>query len=321
VDAILVDGLEKTYGKDVRALDGIRFAVREGEVFGLLGPNGAGKSTTVRILTTLTRPDAGGATVAGHDVVREAGAVRRSIGYVPQASGVDREATGRENLHLQGRLQGMHRGDLERRAAELLETFGLTGKAGAQVKTYSGGMKRRLDVAMGLMHRPQVLFLDEPTTGLDPEARAAMWDELARLAAQEKLTILLTTHYLEEADRLAERVAIVSRGRIVVDGSPEELKRALRGDAVAVELESRETTARAIEIVGALDGVHGTMVDGQRLHARVEHGAQAVPVILGALDGAGVGVSAVTVSRPSLDDVYLHHTGREFRTDDEAGGA
>jgi ABC-2 type transport system ATP-binding protein len=320
VDAIVVDGLEKTYGKDVRALDGIRFAVREGEVFGLLGPNGAGKSTTVRILTTLTRPDAGSAAVAGHDVVREAGAVRRSIGYVPQASGVDREATGRENLHLQGRLQGMHRGDLERRAAELLETFGLTEKAGAQVKTYSGGMKRRLDVAMGLMHRPQVLFLDEPTTGLDPEARAAMWDELARLAAQEKLTILLTTHYLEEADRLAERVAIVSRGRIVVDGSPEELKRALRGDAVVVELERRDTTGRATEVVEALDGVHGTMVDGQRLHARVEHGAQAVPVILGALDGAGVGVSAVTVSRPSLDDVYLHHTGREFRTDDEAGG-
>ena len=220
MDAIVVEGLEKTYGKDTRALDGIRFSVPEGEVFGLLGPNGAGKSTTVRILATLTSADAGRATVAGHDVATEAGAVRRTIGYVPQASGVDREATGAENLVLQGRLQGMRGPDLERRAAELLETFGLTDKADALVKTYSGGMKRRLDVAMGLVHRPQVLFLDEPTTGLDPEARAAMWEELERLAAAERLTILLTTHYLEEADRLARRVAIVSRGKVVVEGSP-----------------------------------------------------------------------------------------------------
>ena len=318
VDAIVVDGLEKTYKGSVRALDGITFSVPEGQVFGLLGPNGAGKSTTVRILTTLTRPDGGSATVAGHDVSREPAAVRHSIGYVPQASGVDREATGRENLLLQGRLQRMRGAGLERRATELLETFGLAEKADALVKTYSGGMKRRLDVATGLMHSPQVLFLDEPTTGLDPEARAAMWDELSRLATRERLTILLTTHYLEEADRLAERVAIVSRGKVVVEGSPEELKQALRGDAVAVDLES-DTAERAAEVVRALDGVHETVVDGRRLHARVEHGAQAVPVILGALDGAGVGVSAVTVSRPSLDDVYLHHTGRGFRSDDEAG--
>ena len=243
MDAIVVDGLEKTYGKDTRALDGIRFSVPEGEVFGLLGPNGAGKSTTVRILATLTRADAGRATVAGHDVAAEAGAVRRAIGYVPQASGVDREATGGENLVLQGRLQGMRGPDLERRAAELLETFGLTAKADALVKTYSGGMKRRLDVAMGLVHRPQVLFLDEPTTGLDPEARAAMWEELERLAAAERLTILLTTHYLEEADRLAGASRSSSRGKVVVEGSPEELKRELRGDAVTVELDGADTGA------------------------------------------------------------------------------
>ena len=183
MDAIRVEGLEKSY-KDVRALDGMSFAVPAGQVFGLLGPNGAGKSTTVRSLATLTKPDAGSAWVVGHDVLREPGAVRRAIGYVPQASGVDREGTGRENLLLQGRLQGMRGPDLERRADELLELFGLSDKGGAQVKTYSGGQKRRLDVATGLMHRPQVLFLDEPTTGLDPEARVAMWEELTRLSSQ-----------------------------------------------------------------------------------------------------------------------------------------
>ena len=315
MDAIVVAGLEKTYGRTVKALDGIRFSVSEGEVFGLLGPNGAGKSTTVRILATLTRADAGSATVAGHDVTREAGAVRRAIGYVPQASGVDREATGRENLILQGRLQGMRGSDLERRSADLLETFGLSDKANALVKTYSGGMKRRLDVAMGLVHRPQVLFLDEPTTGLDPEARAAMWEELEALAAAERLTILLTTHYLEEADRLARRVAIVSKGKVVVEGTPESLKSELRGDAVTVELDGSDTD-RAADIARDLAGVHEVTKDGRRIHLRVDQGAQAVPVILAALDSAGSGVQSVTVSRPSLDDVYLHHTGRDFRADD-----
>ncbi len=315
MDAIVVDGLEKTYGRGVRALDGIRFAVPEGEVFGLLGPNGAGKSTTVRILATLTRADAGRATVAGCDVSSEPAAVRRAIGYVPQASGVDREATGRENLVLQGRLQGMRGRDLDGRAADLLETFGLAGKANALVRTYSGGMKRRLDVAMGLVHRPHVLFLDEPTTGLDPEARAAMWEELEALARAEQLTILLTTHYLEEADRLARRVAIISRGRVVVEGEPEALKRALHGDAVTVELDDTATAGPA-EVARGLPGVHEVTEEGRRLHLRVDHGAQAVPVILAALDTAGTGVQSVTVSRPSLDDVYLHHTGREFGTDD-----
>jgi ABC-2 type transport system ATP-binding protein len=318
VDAIVVDGLEKTYGKDVRALDGMTFSVPEGEVFGLLGPNGAGKSTTVRVLVTLTHPDGGRAVVAGHDVGREPSAVRRAIGYVPQASGVDREATGRENLMLQGRLQGMRGTELEQRTASLLETFGLADKADALVKTYSGGLKRRLDVAIGLVHRPQVLFLDEPTTGLDPEARVAMWDELARLAGAEQLTILLTTHYLEEADRLAQRVAIVSRGRVVVEGRPEDLKRRLRGDAVTVELADGAGDA-AVPVVSALTDVHEALADGRRVHARVDQGALAVPGILAALDAAGLQARSVTVSRPSLDDVYLHHTGRDFHADDQEG--
>jgi ABC-2 type transport system ATP-binding protein len=319
VDAIVVDGLEKTYGKAVRALDGIRFSVRQGEVFGLLGPNGAGKSTTVRCLVTLTMPDAGRARVAGHDVLQEPASVRRSIGYVPQASGVDREATGRENLLLQGRLQGMSGRELESRTGDLLELFGLAEKADALVKTYSGGQKRRLDVAMGLVHRPQVLFLDEPTTGLDPEARAAMWDELSRLAAAETLTILLTTHYLEEADRLAERVAIVSRGKIVVEGRPDDLKRELRGESVTVDLGRANGGASAA--VEQLEGVHEVLVDGARIHARVERGAEAAPAILAALEAAGAPARAVTIARPSLDDVYLHYTGRDFHADDEAGAA
>jgi ABC-2 type transport system ATP-binding protein len=316
MDAIVVEGLEKSY-KDVRALDGMSFSVPAGQVFGLLGPNGAGKSTTVRALATLTRPDGGTARVAGNDVLREPTAVRRAIGYVPQASGVDREATGRENLLLQGRLQGMRGPQLERRADELLELFGLGDKRGAQVKTYSGGQKRRLDVAIGLVHRPQVLFLDEPTTGLDPEARVAMWDELTRLSSQETLTILLTTHYLEEADRLAERVAIVSQGRVVVEGRPDDLKRELRGESVTVDLSApADGAAGAVE---ALDGVHEVLVDGRRLHARVERGAETAPAILAALDTAGVPARAVTIARPSLDDVYLHYTGRDFHSDDEAG--
>jgi ABC-2 type transport system ATP-binding protein len=318
MDAIVVDRLEKTYGKDVRALDGMTFSVPAGQVFGLLGPNGAGKSTTVRILVTLSTADGGSASVAGHDVRREPGAVRRALGYVPQSSGVDREGTGLENLVLQGRLQGMRGPELERRARELLELFTLAEKADALVRTYSGGQKRRLDVAMGLIHRPQVLFLDEPTTGLDPEARVAMWDELSRLASAEKLTILLTTHYLEEADRLAERVAIVSQGKVVVDGAPEALKRALSGDTVAIELSNGDGD-RARELVLALPDVHEALLEGHRVHARVEHGAQAVPGMLAALDGAGVDVRAVTVSRPSLDDVYLHYTGRDFHSDDRAG--
>jgi ABC-2 type transport system ATP-binding protein len=317
METIRVEGLEKRYG-EVQALAGVSFAVREGEVFALLGPNGAGKSTAVRVLATLTRPDAGRATVAGHDVVREATAVRRSIGYVPQNSGVDREATGRENLLLQGRVQGMRGDDLRRRVDDLLAALGLADAAHRVVKTYSGGMKRRLDIGLGLVHRPSVLFLDEPTTGLDPEARASMWRELAKLAADESLTILLTTHYLEEADELADRLVIVSRGQVVVEGTPEALKRELRGDAVTLELEDGQVEDARVA-VAALTEVHDVVADGQLVRARVASGARAVPVILSTLEGNGIPVASVTIARPSLDDVYLHYTGRDFRAEDEAG--
>jgi ABC-2 type transport system ATP-binding protein len=319
MDTIAVEGLEKRYG-DVQALVGVSFSVREGEVFGLLGPNGAGKSTTVRILCTLTRPDAGRAEVAGHDVLRSPGAVRRSIGYVPQESGVDRFATGRENLSLQGRIQGLRGAQLHRRVDELLELFGIADAADRVVRGYSGGMKRRLDVALGLVHSPQVLFLDEPTTGLDPEARAAMWEELGSLATHETLTILLTTHYLEEADQLADRLAIVSRGKIVVEGTPEDLKRKLRGEAVTVELvdgAGRDPAA----VARAIEGVHEATLEGRLLRTRVESGARAIPGILSALEAAGIAVESVTSHRPSLDDVYLHYTGREFAADEQEAAA
>jgi ABC-2 type transport system ATP-binding protein len=318
VDAIVAENLEKTYPKGVQALAGVTFSVRRGEVFGLLGPNGAGKSTTVRVLATLTRPDGGRAEVAGRDVLREPAAVRRAVGYVLQQSGLDRDATGRENLALQGRMHGLGGKALRGRVDDLLELLGLAGAADRIVRTYSGGMKRRLDIALGLVHRPAVLFLDEPTTGLDPEARVLMWDELERLASEGDLTILLTTHYLEEADRLADRLAIVSRGKVVVEGTPDELKRRLRGDAVTVELgDGRAADAEAV--VRSLAVVHETKLDGRVLRSRVENGGTAVPGILSALEGRGIPVASVTVSRPSLDDVYLHYTGRSFRTEDEEG--
>ena len=225
--------LTKTYGKDVRALDGLGFSVEAGTVFGLLGPNGAGKSTTVKILTTLSLPDGGQARVAGIDVLAEPDRVRRAIGLVGQRSGVDLEATGRENLTLQGQVSGLRGAELRSRVGELLERFGLAEAADRVDRGYSGGMQRRLDIAMGLIHRPQVLFLDEPTTGLDPEARTAMWAEIERLARDERMTILLTTHYLEEADQLASRIAIVDRGRIVALGTPAELKAGVPSDEPA----------------------------------------------------------------------------------------
>jgi ABC-2 type transport system ATP-binding protein len=319
VDAIVVEDLHKRY-KTVQALDGISFSVKEGEVFGLLGPNGAGKSTTVRTLATLTRPDSGRALVAGEDVARHPNRVRRSFGYVAQDSGVDWEATGRENLLLQGRIHSMSGATLQKRVDEVLELVGLRDAAGRVARGYSGGMKRRLDIAIGLVHRPRVLFLDEPTTGLDPEARAAMWLEVERLAAQETLTILLTTHYLEEADRLAERVAIVSRGKIVVEGTPAALKADLRGELVTVDLAGANGRAEAaLEVLRLVEGATEVASDGDQLRTRVPNGAQAIPVILAALDEQGFAVGSVSTSRPSLDDVYLHYTGRDFSTEDAEG--
>ena len=309
-NAIEAEGLVKRYG-EVQAVDGVSFSVPEGTVFGLLGPNGAGKSTTVRILTTLTRADQGCARVAGLDVREDPTGVRRSIGVVGQKSGVDPEATGRENLRLQGQVYDLPAAEREQRVDDLLERFRLADAADRLVSGYSGGMQRRLDVALGLMSRPRVLFLDEPTTGLDPEVRAEMWHEIEALAREHGVTVLLTTHYMEEADRLAARLAIVDQGRIVTEGSPDELKRELRGDAVHIEL-GAGANGNARTALDRVDGVREIVLDGRSLHARVDDGARSVPGVLAALDAGGVPVASVTVARPSLEDVYLRHAGRTF---------
>jgi ABC-2 type transport system ATP-binding protein len=311
--AVEAEELVKTYPGGVRALDGISLSVRAGTIFALLGPNGAGKSTAVKVLTTLSRPDSGRAVVAGHDVLRYADRVRRSIGVVGQKAAVDPSASGRENLQLQGSIHGLHGRAQNARIGELLDHLGIADAADRIVQTWSGGMQRKLDVAMGLVHRPSVLFLDEPSTGLDPDARAALWAEIVRLAEQEGLTILLTTHYLDEADRLASRLAIVDRGRIVAEGAPEALKAELRGDAINVLLGSSDLAPMAARVLERIDGLGMPTQDGALVTARADHAATTVPVVLSALDAAGVAVAAITVARPSLDDVYLRHTGRAFR--------
>ena len=315
-NAIEANRLVKTYPGDVRALDGLDLEVEAGTVFGLLGPNGAGKSTTVRILTTLSRPDSGSARVAGLDVLAEPVRVRHAIGVVGQKHGVDPDATGRENLVIQGEFYGMTGAGLKRRVAETLERFGLADAAARQVKTYSGGMQRRLDVAMGLLHRPQVLFLDEPTTGLDPEARAQMWAEIERLAREDGMTILLTTHYLEEADRLASQLAIVDRGRIVARGTPDALKSELHGDTIQVELANGDGPA-ARAALDRVDEAREVTLEGTTLRARASDGGAAVPAVLAALEAHGVRAAAVTLARPSLDDVYLRYAGRAFEHGEE----
>jgi len=307
--------LGKTYGKGaktVHALAALSFTVEPGIVFGLLGPNGAGKSTTVRILTTLARPDQGRATVHGIDVDRHPERVRGLIGYVSQKPGFDPVATGLENLVLQGRIHGASARDARRRAAELLDRFDLAGAGRRLAGTWSGGMQRKLDVAMGLMHRPRVLFLDEPTTGLDPQARMDLWAEIARLARQDGLTVLLTTHYLEEADHLAAQLAIVDAGRVVAAGTPDQLKSALGGDTIRAGLARQTDADRAAAAIGSIPGVGAVVTEGAALHARVTNGAAVLPAVLAALDVAGVDLASVSVARPSLDDVYLHHAGRSF---------
>lgn len=312
-NAIETHDLVKTYPPEVRALDGLSFSVPSGTIFALLGPNGAGKSTTVKILTTLSRPDSGTAQVAGIDVAAEPLRVRHAIGVVSQKHGADPEATGRENLTLQGEFYGITGSELRDRVTQSLAQFGLADAGNRQVKTYSGGMQRRLDVAMGLLHRPRVLFLDEPTNGLDPEARSEMWQEIERLAREEEMTILLTTHYLEEADRLAASLAIVDRGQIVAEGTPEQLKGELHGDAIQLEMTDTPRDLAAHRALEQLSGVRDVSVEGRQLHARAANGASALPAVIAALETHGLAVATATVARPSLDDVYLRHAGRAWK--------
>lgn len=318
--AIIADDLVKVYpgrGRKpaVRALDGLSFTVPRGRVFGLLGPNGAGKSTTTKILTTLSRPTAGSALVDGRDVARDADGVRAAIGYVSQGSSTDPLLTAEENLGIAARLRGVNAADARGGAKRLLDEFGLAEASRRPVGSFSGGMRRRLDVAAALVHRPRVLFLDEPTTGLDPEARAAMWAEIRRLSAEEALTVVLTTHYMEEADRLADTLLLVNRGRAVVQGTPGELKAALHGDSLRVSLIEPDVAAvrrAAAGVAGLRDVViEAAGVDGV-LAARTDDASAAVGAVIAALDASGVRYGQVAASHPTLDDVYLHFVGHTF---------
>jgi ABC-2 type transport system ATP-binding protein len=312
---IEVRDLVKVYGGETRALDGVTFTVAPGEVFGLLGPNGAGKTTTIRILATLLRASEGTARVAGYDVARSPHDVRRRLGVAMQTPTLDAFSTGGETLELAGRLQRMPAADVRRRADELLELMGLASVAGKLTGTYSGGMKRRLDLASALMHRPQVLILDEPTEGLDPQSRVALWEELENISAAGT-TMLLTTHYMEEADRLSSRLAIIDDGSIVVEGAPNELKRSIGADTVLLQLDSPDGEAQVEEVRRLLDGV--VAADGVSRHPggialAVPNASAAIPTLLRRLDGRGPGIAGLQMSQPSLDDVFLKYTGRRIR--------
>jgi ABC-2 type transport system ATP-binding protein len=308
------EDLRKTFADGFEAVRGITFDIEEGEAFGLLGPNGAGKTTTMRMLGTLLPPTSGRAVVAGHEVVREAGAVRRAIGFAMQEAGLARYATGREHLHMMGRLYGLSRAQTRSRADELLVLFGLEEAADRQVRTYSGGMRRRIDLACGLVHRPRLLFLDEPTTGVDPTSRAALWEELRRLQA-DGVSLFLTTHYLEEADRLCDRLAIVDRGVIVARGTPDELKAEVGADVVTVGLSDSQAPSAA-EALGALGRVR-VAGSGRSVALELTDGASAVAGIVERLRGAGIVPATISVARPTLDDVFFRYTGATIEEHDE----
>jgi ABC-2 type transport system ATP-binding protein len=312
-NAIETHALAKSFGK-TRALDGIDLTVREGTVYGLLGPNGAGKTTTIRILATLLEPDGGHATVAGLDVVREPAAVRRKVGLTGQYASVDEDLTGIENLILVGRLLGLSWRDARRRAGELLDAFGLSEAADRQVRTYSGGMRRRIDIGASLITVPQILFLDEPTTGLDPRGRNQVWELVRRIAA-EGTTVLLTTQYLDEADRLAERLAVIDHGRVIAEGTSPELKASVGANAVHVRLADSNQNDAARAAIARVTG-NGVMPgsDAQVIAARLTSTAQAADV-LAALTRAEVEVAEFSVGTPSLDEVFLALTGKPSEQD------
>jgi ABC-2 type transport system ATP-binding protein len=300
----------KTRKRSVEAVAGVDLTVRPGEIFGFLGPNGAGKTTTLRMLATLLPPTGGTATVAGCNLNTQPDQIRERIGYVGQAGGADPEITGRRELVFQGRLYGLSLDAANKRAAELITMLELEICADRAGKTYSGGQKRRLDIGLGLVHNPQLLFLDEPTTGLDPQSRARVWDEVQRMHDQGT-TVFLTTHYLDEADALCDRIAIIDYGKIVAEGTPEELKRAIAGDVVTLNVTGDRQ--RALDLLKDQPFVREAKLDEGSVLLYVDRGEVAMPAILRLLDGAGLTLVTVGLHRPSLDDVFLRQTGRSLR--------
>jgi ABC-2 type transport system ATP-binding protein len=315
-------GLRKSYRsragretKVVEAVRGVDLSVKEGEIYGFLGPNGAGKTTTRRMLATLITPDGGEAVIAGADLLKDPGEVRRRIGYVAQGGSTWDESTAREELVLQARFYGIHKAEALERAAKALEAFQLTEYADRKTKTYSGGQRRRVDIALGIIHGPKVVFLDEPTTGLDPQSRAHMWDEVRRLR-DEGMTVFITTHYLDEADALCDRIAIMDHGEIVTEGTVDDLKREVAGDVVTVGVNGAAEggAERATALLRDQDYVRKIEENQDRsLRLYVDEGAVAIPHILRVLDHAGVELKQMELHRPSLDDVFLTKTGRSLR--------
>lgn len=312
--AIEARGLVRRFG-DKEAVAGIDITVATGEIFGFLGPNGAGKSTTVRMLTTLLAPSDGTATVAGFDIDSEAAEVRLRIGVALQDAALDPKQTGRELLDMQGRLYGLPKDVRLRRVDELLQLVNIGGSIDDRIATYSGGMKRRLDLAAALVHQPEVLFLDEPTTGLDPTSRAAVWEEVRYLNKQLGITIFLTTQYLEEADELADRVGIIARGRIVAEGTPDELKRSIGADVIIAKVGSGDG-ARAAHALSALSDLDSVEVSGDQLIIATAHGASAISPVAVTLANNSIKVSELTLRTPTLDDVFLHTTGTRMDADE-----
>lgn len=312
-------GLRKSYrsreGRETKTVDavrGVNLDVAEGEIFGFLGPNGAGKTTTLRMLATLIEPDGGQATVAGADLRKDPAEVRRRIGYVAQGGSTWDESTAREELVLQARLYGIGKAEANRRATRALDAFQLTEYADRKCKTYSGGQRRRVEIALGIIHEPKIVFLDEPTTGLDPQSRAHMWDEIRRLRT-EGMTVFITTHYLDEADALCDRIAIMDHGEVVAEGTPAELKREISGEVVIVGLDA-PSTPRAAELLDTEAYVSKLeTVDEGGLRLYVDEGATAIPQVLRRLDHAGLDLRSIELHRPSLDDVFLTKTGRSLR--------
>lgn len=314
-DVITTTGLRKSFKSKngiVEAVRGVDLSVGEGEIFGFLGPNGAGKTTTLRMLATLLPIDSGEAIVAGFDVKKQPHEVRRRVGYVSQAGGGDRLATGREDLILQGQLYGMSTVDANHRADELIDALDLGEFAGRRVDTYSGGQRRRLDVGLGIMHKPDVLFLDEPTTGLDPQNRANLWELIRRLSGSGT-SIFLTTHYLDEADVLSNRLAIMDHGLIVAEGTSRELKQEIAADSVVVSLKNGEVCGEVAELLGQEPYVSEITSEADHMRLYVDDGVAALPKLLLLLDGKGIAVRTITLSEPTLDDVFLRHTGRSLR--------